>query len=374
MIQPFGAARRKMASTLSAAVIGSVCLLPTVVFGQAADQDRRPTNSGFATDDPFRGASSSIEISTDEKKAKAEFGYAGYLAGRGSPSPSGGRRLDISWNVGLSLPIGGKSDIIDKGTLEKLGDGTKFSGGLTLLNATSSPDSIYEDSVTRLMIQACRAEAGNDPEKNKECDSWKSQRNREGYLRDHAPWLGLQLNRALYGSFWTLEAEGAVSLARYKYVDVSTLEDRKQSINGYSATAIFAFYPRDAVSKFKVEAEYSSAGKSVDATIVCKTVVVSPADDCKFGAANSPERDNALVIRSGYARYFPFRTGDAGIGLELTGSKDLLSDDWAVQLPIYVTIPGISDVSPGMKASYGSEDGANDFTVNIFIKSTFSFK
>jgi hypothetical protein len=69
----------------------------------------------------------------------------------------------------------------------------------------------------------------------------------------------------------------------------------------------------------------------------------------------------------------PFRNGKAGIGVELLGSKGVLSEDWAVEAPVYVTFPGTTLISPGVKVSCGSKDGEKDLTANLFVKSTFSF-
>ncbi|WP_194954905.1 hypothetical protein [Sphingopyxis solisilvae] len=364
---------RHLFHTAAVATLAAASLsVPGPASARSADQPPLP-HAGTPTSDPFSGFSTELDVSTEEGKAKTSFNISGYFQPDSRQPSEGSRRNDVTWNAGLSIPIGGKSDLLDKSTLGSLGDGTKLSAGVALLSFRSDPAAIGNPAFLALMEQAraqCVDDAKADATKIAEC---KALLPSESVVRQHAPWLELQMNRALYGDFWTLGAEGAVSVARYKFITLPNLDEEKDRELGYSAKILFNYYPRDAVSKFKIEAEYSDEAKASDATILCKPVVVTPAEDCKSGAPSGPTREDALVLRTGYARYFPFRTGKAGIGVELTASKDVLSKDWAVEAPVYLTIPGTKLISPGVKIGYGSKDGEEDFLLNLFIKTAFSF-
>lgn len=358
----------------AAAILAS--LLATVTSSNAVAQGptpQGPPNSGTPSEDPFSGFSTALDISTEESKAKSSFSLSGFFSGKRVDGAEAGPRLDKSWKVSLSIPIGGKSDLLDKGTLASLGDGTKLSAGITLLSFRPNPSAIANRGFLDLMEQAkhqCSLDAGSDEDKKQACEKLLPA---ENVIRTYTPWLTLQMNRALYSGFWTLGAEGAVSVARYSHIEAATLDEKKDRELGYSGKLAFNYYFPDAVSKFKLEGEYSDAAKAAKSTVVCKPDVVTPADDCKPGAATGPTREDALIVRTGYARYFPFRTGKAGIGVELLGSKDVLSADWAVEVPVYVTFPGTTLISPGVKVSYGSKDGEKDLTANLFVKTAFSF-
>ncbi len=330
-----------------------------------------PPQQSLPGQDPFSGFTYDVIVSTDDGKAKTDFSYSGYLTSL-KRRPSDSRRNDLTWKGGISIPIGGKTDLFSKGTLDNLANGTKFSIGTTLLSISSNPTAFGNSAFVMLWQQAveqCKKNAGLDQAKLTACQSLTP---REGDVRTYAPWLELQMNRALYKSFWTLSAEVSVAVARYSLIEPETLNERKDNKTGYSAKITFSKYFADAVSRFRLEAEYSDAPDKANTTIICKPTVVIPADDCKTGSINFPERKDALILRGGYARYFPFRTGKAGIGVELTGSKDALSKDWAIEAPVYLTIPGITQISPGIKASYASKSGENDFVASVFVKTAFS--
>lgn len=331
-----------------------------------------PPKQSLPGQDPFSGFAANFVVSTEEGKASTDLSYAGFFAPR-TMMQGAARRNDLAWNLGLSIPVGGESDLLSRGTLDNLGNGLKFSAGITLLSFQSNPTAIASPGFLVLMQQAraqCARDAGADQTKVEACAALRPA---ESEIRTHTPWLTLQMNRALFGSFWTLGTEGAVSVARYSYIETPNLTELENHKLGYSGKIVFNNYFSDAVSKLTAELEYSDAPESVESTIICKPIVTVPADDCKSGAPKPPSRKEALVFRGGYARYFPFRTGNAGIGVQLTASKDILSDDWAIEVPVYLTIPGVTQVSPGVKASYGSIAGKTDFTANIFIRTSFSF-
>lgn len=355
----------------SAKYIGLIGLLTLVTSVEAhAQSDPSPLPAASQRDDdPLAGISLSLDVAEEESKTNVSI--AGYFT---KPSLDQmaipGRRTAMGWKLGLEVPIGGSDDVLDSATLDKLGDGTKLSGSITLLSYSADPTRIDRPPFKKLMEQAkakCLAEKEPDAAAST-CDSVGPS---PDYIRKHNPSARLAMNRALYGSYWTAGLKGSVSLKRFTWVTSGTLAENTASPSGYSATLWGVYYPSDAVSAWKLEAEYSSAPKQSDPEIICKTVVANPNIDCVSASANAPIRKDALVLRGEYRRFFPFGGGDGGIGMALTGSIDTLTGDYGIEVPVFLSIPGTSVVAPGLKFGYSSKD--DDFGVSLFIKTSFSF-
>ncbi len=335
----------------------------------AQDRPTPPPTASQRADDPFVGISYSVDVSDEDSEASVSV--SGYFA---RPMPSGdgtaAARTDISWKVGVEIPVGGSDNVLDRATLDKLGDGTKLSASLNFLHFQNDPSRLGSPDFLELMrvaAEECRKNAKTEAELTACTPVGPS----ESYILKHTLWARLAMNRALYSGYWSAGMKGAVSLKRYNWVDQGTLAENKASPSGYSATVWGVYYPSDAVSAWKLEGEYSSALDQADPEVICKTVIVTPKDDCVKAAPSGPVRKDALVIRGEYRRYVPFRSGKGGIGAAITGSVDTLTGDYGIELPVYLTIPGVEAVTPGVKVGYSSKE--DDVTVALFIKTSFSF-
>lgn len=328
-----------------------------------------PVASG-RDDDPTQGVSFALDIADDE--AKAQIAVSGYLTSpRSSPEP-GQARTDWMWKLAVSTPVSGSEDnLLEQATLDKLGNGTKISGQISLLNYRFERDRLGSKAFLDLMDRAaakCIENAKGDTAKVQSCkDAFPA----ENFVLTHTPSARLAMNRSLYSGFFAAGLKGSVSFDRFDFVTPGTLAENTSKQTGYSATLWGTYYPSDGVSAWKVEAEYSDAAEGADEEIICKAVVVVPNDDCTKAAPVGPTRKEALVLRGEYRRYFPFGSGKGGIGASLTGSVDTLSGDYGFELPVYFTIPGVDAVAPGIKVGYASKE--KDWTVGLFIKTAFSF-
>lgn len=329
-----------------------------------------PPAASQRSDDPLSGISLSLDVAEEESKGSVSI--AGYfIKPTLNEMSTPGRRTAIGWKLGVEVPIGGSDDVLESATLDKLGDGTKLSGSITFMSYSTDPLRVDSGPFGDLMEHAkkrCEADAkraGTDP------SACKYIGNSPDYIRKHDPSSVLAMNRVLYGGFWTAGLKGSVSLKRYSWVSAGTLDKNTASPSGYSATLYGVYYPSDAVSAWKMEAEYSSAPKQTDPEIICKAVIANPNTDCVSAPANAPTREDALVFRGEYRRFFPFGGGKGGIGVALTGSVDVLTGDYGIEVPVYLSIPGTSAIAPGLKFGYASKD--DEFGVSLFIKTSFSF-
>lgn len=357
--------RRNFALATSLAAV----FLTMPVCASAQSTPTQPPAASGRGDDPLSGISFSLDVSEEESKSGASI--SGFFA---KPIPeersNPGRRTSLGWKLAIDVPIGGTDDLLDRATLDKLGQGTKLSGAITFLSYKSDPGKLGSPEFIALMdraAQACRDKAESEQERTG-CAYYGPS---PSFVLKHLPSAQLAMQRALFSGYWSGGLKGSASFKRYDWVSAGTLAKNSSKPTGYSATAWAVYYPSDAVSAWKIETEYASAPEQMDEVIICKTVVVTPNLDCVKAAPSAPTRKDSLVVRGEYRRYFPFSSGKGGIGAALTGSLDTLSGDYGFELPVYFTLSQTTDVLPGIKLGYSSKK--DDFTVSLFIKTSFGF-
>lgn len=368
---------------ISTAIVTSLVLLPTTALAQQpANTNPDPivvTAPSDRFDELFIGLTTSIDVS--EKKSEANLSVSGYVAGdQGDQS-----RIEQSaliWKAGVEVPIGGTDDLVKDPTLDRLANGLKLSAGVTLMNSASSLQNYSEDTYAKVGVRAlaaCDRNAGSDVEKKRECDVMRRLPIvSPGFIRKHLPMAMLAANRAAGIPFYTIGIKGSVAFKEYEAinsVDLSTDDDIKTA---YSAALTGVYYPVDGVSAIKIELEYADALEELDETIVCKAPLADPAVDCKSGFAALPEREESLVLRSEYRRFFPIDGIATGLGIAPLVSFDTINNDWGVELPIYAVLGGESPIAPGIKLGYTKDsneasDEDEEFTVSLFLKTSFSF-
>lgn len=283
------------------------------------------------------------------------------------------KQKSIAWKLGLDIPFGGQDNIIDGNTLDALGDGIKISGAINLLSFNGSASKLTSKPFTPLhdqAIAACKLTAPENPATIANCDRARDYPTKQFAVK-YLPGREDEINNSLFSGFSTFGVRASVGVNRFDYVMPGTLAELDSSKFSYSAAAVFAYYPSNALSVWKAEIEYASAFEAVDDSIVCKTVIVNPDDDCVKAAAAAPTREESLVLRGEYRHFFPMKNGKSGIGAALTGSWDTLSGEYGVELPVYYHIGGSAPISPGVKVGYSSKD--DDVSVGIFLKTSFSF-
>ena len=339
------------------------------VAANAQTVPTQPPAASGRSDDPLSGVSFSLDVSEEESKAGVSI--AGFFT---KPTPaersSPGQRTSIGWKLDIDVPIGGTDDLLDRATLDKLGQGTKLSGAITFLSYRSDPSRLRSPEFINLMdraAQACHDKAESDPERAVCAYVGPS----PSFVLKYIPSARLAMQRALFSGYWSGGLKGSASFKRYDWISAGSLAKNSSKPTGYSATAWLVYYPSDAASAFKLESEYSNAPEQADEEVICKTVVFTPKDDCVNGAPSAPTRKESLVVRGEYRRYFPFSNGKGGVGAALTGSFDTLNGDYGFELPVYLTLPNTTDVLPGIKFGYSSKK--DDFTISLFLKTSFGF-
>ncbi|MBX7540321.1 hypothetical protein [Qipengyuania sphaerica] len=366
-----------------AAMATSLVLVPsTGLAQQPADTNADPivvTAPSDRFDEVFIGLTTSIDVS--EKKSEANASVSGYTASDNG-DPSRIEQNALMWKVGIALPIGGTDDVIKDPTLDRLANGLKLSAGLTLMSSASSLENYSDDTYAKLGVRAlaaCDRRAGGDAEKKRECDEMRRLPIvSPSFIRKHLPMAMIAANRAAGIPFYTIGVKGSVAFKEYEAVDPVDLGTNEDFKTAYSTTLTGVFYPADGVSAIKAEVEYADALEELDETIICKTPIGDPAVDCKSGFSALPEREESLVLRGEYRRFFPVNGVATGVGIAPLVSFDALSNDLGVEVPVYAVLGGESPIAPGLKFGYtkdGSEpsDANEEFTVSLFLKTSFSF-
>lgn len=346
-----------------------------LVASPAFSQERDSLNDAFV--DAGRGFDTAIEIS--EEESTTAFKLSGWIA---RPEPDAVSRVDLTWSIGAEYPIGGADNILDDATLDRLAGGPKLSFAINALMFETGrvrPDNPEFVRIMALAREAC-AEKQRIAISNGTLTEEKGQKELAycatadpdpEFVRHNQPSARLQVNRALNSGYWSFGLKGSVGTDKFDFVTPGTLAEGERRLTAYSATLGVGYYFPDAVTAIKFAAEYSSGAEDLEKQVVCKTVIVTPADDCKVALPRAPSRENSFVLRGEVRRFIPFTNGKGGIGAALTGNVDTLSGDYEVELPIYLSLPGDTPILPGIAFKYSSDD--DDFSVGIFLKTVFNF-
>lgn len=353
----------------------SLLLCPTLASGQteAASQNSASPAGGILptppppagrTDGLLNGAAVDFSISDKEPEASIEVGHMFPLApGSHQGTPT---FRSANWNVKLTLPLSGDSDLTSSSTLLGILDGPTLSVNLGLLGYR--PANLFGGRFATIMetsYQNCLH--GPDVAARALC----TPRADPDFARRYSGLTNAEIDRALFSWMWRIGFEGSVTANRFPYVEAVSLQKRNEANFSYSAGLVGALYPPDAVSALIGHATYERSYKAGDKTIICRPVVTDPAHDCVNGVPTRPERADHFNLSIEYRRIFDtgLRSGSLAISPQFT--IDALSGNVTAELPVYF-IPRDSDFpfSPGLSIAYSTE---KHMTFGVFLRKTFSF-
>lgn len=315
-----------------------------------------------------------LDISKDDPELSVSYGGKLFTVHRDDQSAVA---QTVAGSLSLDLPIGGKSDLTDKAVLDGLSNGTKISATISLFNSSFNPNRPYKEPFLSMMKQGvarCIAsiEAGDveGEEKIKNCSEDGSRPARD-FAAKYSGYSASTINRALYGGSWLIGAKASVGFADFAWRTPLTLAKNKLSKTQYAGSIFGSYYFADALTSLTGEIEYQNGFEAPDEEIVCKPVVITPADDCVKAVAAPPKAAENLILRIENRRVFwsGFKGGELAIAPQ--ASYDVLNDAFGAELPIYYIPPGDWPVSPGIKVGYSTKD--KDVSFGVFLKTAFSF-
>lgn len=319
------------------------------------------------TDSFLRGVAFDLEVGDEESQASAQIG--GYST-RNVFSEGSTRQLGQTWALKLSVPFGGTDDLTSRASLDALTNGPKLTATYSIFGFRSGARNLTSPRFRSLMDQA-RASCERQADDQAAIDACRNAPPNPAFARRHLPGRTAEINRSLFSGIWRLGAEGAVSVNRFDFIDVATLEERDETKAQFSAALFGAYYPSDGMSAWIGRVEYQNAYEAGDASIICRPVVVDPADDCVQGVPTPPENVERLNLSVEHRRIFDTGWRHGSFAISPQATLDALSEEFELEFPVYFVPRGDWPVAPGFSVTYSSEKDEVDF--GLFLRSTFSF-
>jgi hypothetical protein len=344
----------------------------------AAEQPLAPPPPAGRSDDILDGIAVDFAISDDDPEASIEVGNSFMLpvgrnaggnrslAAVGGNGPRGRALLNANWNVKLTVPLGGGDDLTSSSTLFGLLNGPKLTVNVGLFGFRVAD--LQTRRFREIMVQAagrCRDAATTEAERANCTD-----RPDPEFAIRHSGLPEAEINRSMFSWMWRVGFEGSISANQYDHVEAVTLVKREDTHMTYSAALVAGFYPPDGMSAILLRGGYERGYESEDKRIICRPVVVDPANDCVTGIPAPAERTEALNFSLEYRRVFDTGWRAGSLAISPSFAIDALSGEFKAELPVYF-IPRDSDfpISPGIRIGYSSEK--DEVTFGLFLRTTF---
>ena len=187
---------------------------------------------------PLAGLGMELAINNDKPEASLSWGHKSRpCMHTGGPDGATAYFRQTGFTASASVPIGGKDDLTDPQTLDKLSNGAQLTIGISRFGFSGS-------------------DAGSA----------------------YRP-----------GTGWQIGVDASLGYNKFEYRQPTTLNKASVGKVQYSVGAFGALYPTDQRSMIGASVEYQFAYKALDETILCKPTVVNPADDCVQSAPGTPK-------------------------------------------------------------------------------------
>lgn len=317
-----------------------------------------------------------VDLNINEKKSELVLSYAWATRTQDvSTEDLVAQVVQDSVSVELTLPLGGGDDLLARETFDGLVDGPSLSVSWTSFGVrTSDP---YErpgaKSLARHSAARCEeaVRAGEAEDYTVERCRLHATRPERDFLRR---WSGLSvpaLNRRLLSPVTGFGLEGSIGLNRFKYRTALTLAENEDTKPQFSIKAYGILFPSDGVSMLTGSALYESGYEAQEDEILCRAVVANPNDDCASAAPGPPTKQEKVVLEVEYRRAFRPIRGLGRFAIAPRAAFDALSDEYELELPIYLKLQGTDVIMPGLTVAYDSRH--DKVTAGLFLRKTFSF-
>jgi len=280
-----------------------------------------------------------------------------------------------TFNIELSVPVGGTDNLFDRDTLDGLVDGIEMTASYTWFG-TRSEDPFTEDNrafaaIIERAYQNCIAGREGPRLSAAECEARRDMPRRQ-FALEYSGLSPAQINRTLLNPGVAGGIEGSVGLNRFGFRTAGTLAENEVTEPAFSVGAFVSLYPSDGVSMWTLSAGYENTFEARDAEIICRTVITLPNDDCVSAPPGAPRHVERLPIELEYRRVSAPIRGFGRFAIAPRFAVDALSGEIEAELPIYLIPQGTSAILPGVSVSYGSKD--DEVVFGLFLRQRFSFK
>lgn len=292
-----------------------------IARGAATDAilEAGPAAPASRTKSPTEGVGFELEVNNDKPEATISWARKSQPCLRtGGPDGATAHYRQTAFSASLSTPIGGKDDLTDPQVIDKLSNGTKLTLGVSRFGFSGS-------------------DAGS------------------GYR----PGMG-----------WQIGVEASIGYNKFDYRLPGTLAKASDGKVQYGLSAFGALFPSGR-SMIGISAEYQHAYKAQDEAVLCKPVVVTPADDCAKAAPGAPKKDDGLPLAVEYRQTIAIGWSFADLALSPKATVDALDGAIGLELPVYLIPKGKAPVLPGVKIGYTSDE--KDVSFGVFLKTSFGW-
>ncbi len=154
--------------------------------------------------------------------------------------------------------------------------------------------------------------------------------------------------------------------ASYKYLDLDTLENEKDSLDGLSASVGYGYLTHKWFAGTNLE--YQDSHKAGDTKSYCTSINDSSSatqcEDIAFGDPTKKTRHNLSFE-------FRYRAMNEKFAIGIKVTRDVKNSEEAVEIPIYFLQPNKYGLSTGVKLGWDSEE--KDVGATLFFGTSFAF-
>jgi hypothetical protein len=376
-----------------------------------------------ATLDITTGGSIALEV--NEKKSELTLGYSW---SRQSHQPLADNELRLyrnAFHVELSLPIGGKDNLLLGDTYRGLRNGPSISGSWTWFGSRARDDldtPAFVD-IMHLASDACPqhardaaaraasadadaaeadralASAANADELhsrqehardlrgvattahatatemlancNAHLDAAQNYRPNIQFAVEHSGLREEVINRSRLDPGYAVGVEWSVGMDRFDYRTPITLVEHSRTEPNFSVKTYFSYFPSDAMSMFTIAAEYKNAFEAQHDQILCPAVITNPNDDCQRAPPGPPRNSESLSASLEYRRVLGSLGRLGQVAIAPRASIDAISGEYELALPVYLRPRSDFGLLPGLSVTYNSKD--DEVIFGVFLKRSFSF-
>lgn len=274
-----------------------------------------------------------------------------------------------SFNLTLSTPLS-KDDETPFATLDGLATGSKVEFGYTFFSGrvlTNSADGRH--AILKRARERCRREVPAYPNGCTTLDpafkkAFMTRDEFEEYERDYA--------RGTLQKSFALSLRGALGYDEFDYYPVPSLSKQTDRKVSFSAGAGVTFFPVDRGS-FSFDADYMRSFEAEKAKTVCPVSAPGATTvTCVPGPLAGPTGTDKIVLAPEFRYLLP--VSDYGlireIGFGPRVEYDALSNDVALDLPIYFARDEDNGLMGGLRFGYLTKD--DDFKFAIFVGKSFT--
>lgn len=318
-------------------------------------------------------AAFNLEAGTGGGRASFTLGF-GRETARPVEGEGGLVATDQSVEIVLSAPLAKEGDTTIA-TLDSLTKGTKLEIGWTLFQgrvpgyAYDRDDEIMQRARQRCHDRSPPYEGGCVGVDDDFLATFMTPREREIYENGYAD---VSLRKS-----WAFGLHGAVGYDEFEYFPFPSLTKEKDEKLSWEAGASFTFFPQivpNTTSSVSFGADYQQAYEAAKTETACPVSMVPDTVRCATGPLAPPTETEKLLLSAEVRQ--PIYDGIGGfiesLGIAPKVEFDALSDDYSVDVPVYVVPDKDGNLTGGFRLGYTSDE--DEFIAGIFIGAKFGLK